>query len=105
TKLFALTLACSLIQLWDCPYAYAADGKARATQTLDGINSEAERVNIENIKQKYWARGDEGELGVVQNRMYTKTRKFELGVYTGVVATDPFLSVYSLSGTFAFHFN
>jgi outer membrane beta-barrel protein len=90
----------------DSVRVHAADKEQpAATQTLDSVGSEAERLNIENIKQKYWARGDESELGVVQNRMYTKTRKFELGVYAGVVATDPFLSVYSLTGTLSYHFN
>ena len=69
------------------------------------MGSEAERLNIENIKQKYWARGDESELGVVQNRMYTKSKKFELGLYAGVVATDPFLSVYSLGASLNYNFN
>lgn len=80
-------------------------GAEPATNTLEGSTTEAERVNIENIKQKYWARGDENELGVVQNRMYTKARKFELGVYGGIVSTDPFLSVYSLNATLGYHFN
>jgi outer membrane beta-barrel protein len=76
-----------------------------AASTLDNAGSEAERVNIENIKEKYWARGDENELGVVQNRLYTKARKFELGVFGGVISTDPFLSVKNAGGLLAYHFN
>jgi outer membrane beta-barrel protein len=83
----------------------SSGGSSAAPNSLDAVGSEAERLNIENIKQKYWARGDESELGVVQNRMYTKARKFELGVYAGVIATDPFLSVYSLNASLGYHFN
>jgi outer membrane beta-barrel protein len=84
-----------------------ASGKAAApkTNTLETVGDEAERVNIEAIKQKYWARGNEEELGVVQNRMFTKERKFEFGLYGGVVSSDPFLSVYSTSLSIGYHFN
>lgn len=68
-------------------------------------SSGAERVNVENIKEKYWARGDETELGVVQNRAYSKDRKWEVGVYGGAVLTDPFLNVANLGVTFGYHFS
>src|SRR5262245_10788021 len=59
-------------------------------------NGQGERVNVENIKQKYWARGDESELGVVQNRLYSKANKLELSLLGGILSTDPFLSVKAL---------
>jgi outer membrane beta-barrel protein len=65
----------------------------------------AENVNVDSIKEKYWARGDQSELGVVQNRTYTKAHKWELGLFGGTVATDPFLSVYNAGGTFGYHFS
>lgn len=65
---------------------------------------DAEKVNVDSIKEKYWARGDQSELGVVQNRAYTKAHKWELGVFGGTVATDPFLSVYNMGGTLGYHF-
>lgn len=85
------------------PAAPVAGPQPGSSEDIGG--GAAERVNVENIKEKYWARGDESELGVVQNRQYTKARKFDLGVFTGIVATDPFLSVKSLGGTLGFHFN
>ncbi|HUP56069.1 MAG TPA: hypothetical protein VM598_01360, partial [Bdellovibrionota bacterium] len=65
----------------------------------------AERVNVENIKQKYWARGDESEIGVVQNRLYSKNGRFELGVLGSILTTDPFFSVSSLGGSLGYHFS
>lgn len=66
---------------------------------------EMQRVNVESVKEKYWARGDESELGVVQNRLYSKAQKWELGLGIGITSTDPFLSVKTFGGTFGFHFN
>lgn len=83
----------------------AANAQPSAANSLEGAGNEAERVNIENIKQKYWARGDENELGVVQNRTYTKARHIEIGIFGGIVATDPFLSVQNLGGLLGYHFN
>ena len=68
-------------------------------------SNDGERVNVENIKEKYWARGDESELGVVQNRLYSKSRKIEAGLYGGTIMTDPFLNVTALGGSLGFHFN
>jgi outer membrane beta-barrel protein len=64
-----------------------------------------ERVNVESIKEKYWARGDEAELGVVQNRLYSKDKKFQLGIFGGIVASDPFLSTKAVGGSLGFFFN
>jgi outer membrane beta-barrel protein len=83
--------------------AAPTDQKAAEQPTTDA--SGGERVNVENIKQKYWARGDESELGVVQNRLYSKAGKFEFGLLGGVVATDPFLSVQSLGFSLGYHFS
>lgn len=72
-----------------------------APSTTDG----AEKVNVESIKEKYWARGDESEMGVVQNRLYTKAKKFDIGLMSGILMSDPFLSVKALGGTVGYHFN
>ncbi|HTL13265.1 MAG TPA: hypothetical protein VL588_12295, partial [Bdellovibrionota bacterium] len=36
---------------------------------------DSDAVAVDSIKEKYWARGDQTEIGVVQNRMYSKTHK------------------------------
>lgn len=65
----------------------------------------AEKVDVDKIKERYWARGDESELGVVQNRLYSKERKFEFSLHGGIVTTDPFLSVKNFGGSVGYHFN
>lgn len=71
--------------------------------SLDGDT--AEKVNVESIKEKYWARGDESELGVVQNRAYSKAGKVEVNLFGGFVSTDPFLNVKNAGLGVAYHFN
>ncbi len=62
-------------------------------------------TDVEQIQEKYWARGDESEIGVVQNRLFTNRRKFELGFLFGSVSSDPFLVNTSLSATLGYHFS
>ena len=66
--------------------------------------SDKERVNVDSVKEKYWARGDQTELGVVQNRTYTKAKKFELGVFGGFTSSDPFLDIRLVGASFGYHF-
>lgn len=76
-----------------------------SAQSQSADTSGAERVNVENIKEKYWARGDETELGVVQNRTYSKAHKWELGVNAGAVLTDPFLDVADVGVSLGYYFS
>jgi outer membrane beta-barrel protein len=41
---------------------------------------------------------------VVQNRIYSKKKKIELGIFANNVSGDPFLSVYTLGGSLGYHF-
>lgn len=94
-------------------YPSAADNSTLPSDTATGPNvpgaddttNKAERVNVESIKQKYWARGEESELGVVQNRLYSKEHKIEVSLLGGVVATDAFLSVQNLGASLGYHFS
>jgi outer membrane beta-barrel protein len=51
-----------------------------------------ETQELEKVKKRYWAAGEEAEIGVVQNRTYAKSEKFELGVFGGLTINDPFLN-------------
>lgn len=64
---------------------------------------QAEKVNIDAVKKKYWARGQESELGVVQNRTYTKASKLEVGAFGGVIFSDPFLGINPVGFNAGFH--
>jgi len=73
-------------------------------QTDSNVASEAEAVDVDAIKKKYWATGDESQLGVVQNRLYSKSHKFQLGLAGGVAFSDPFLSLRTLGGSVGYSF-
>ncbi len=66
-------------------------------------NESPEEVSVEKIKEKYWARGEESELGVVQNRTYSKERKLEASLIGGMITTDPFLTVKTVGASIGFH--
>jgi len=74
--------------------------KAEAEPSLGG-----EQVNVDAIREKYYARGDENELGVVQNRAYSKAHKFEFGVLASLLTTDPLLSATGFGAHLGYHFS
>lgn len=99
-----LALAAELKSTSAVHTAAAQSTKNSSNSTLQ--NSAPENaINVNAIKEKYWARGEESELGVVQNRIYSKERKWEIGVFQGVVSSDPFLSIRKTGGSFGFHFS
>lgn len=67
--------------------------------------SAAEEADVAKIREKYWARGNETEMGVVQNRLYPKKQRFELGLGFGNLSGDPFLSVLRYGVSLGYHFN
>lgn len=78
---------------------------ASSTTDANPLAGNGERLNVNNLKQKYWAKGEETELRVVQNRLYSKANKLELGVFGGIVSTDPFLNVQSLGLAVNYYFS
>src|SRR6476620_960925 len=68
-----------------------ADPPAKAPSTANEPAG-PEEADIKKIREKYWTRGDDAEVGVVQNRMFTKRRKMEFGLDFDTVYGDPFLS-------------
>jgi len=70
--------------------AYSSSVLAQPAESSS--SGDAEYLEVEKVKEKYWAQGEESQLGVVQNRLYTKRHKFQLGVLGGRSMNDPFLS-------------
>ncbi|MEK6578820.1 MAG: hypothetical protein AABZ55_06305, partial [Bdellovibrionota bacterium] len=104
-SVFALSNLCNLVS---ASPSFAADKSSApaataATDSAPAPEAPVEKVNVDAIKEKYWARGESSELGVVQNRLYSKEHKFEFGLLTGMTSTDPFLSVKTVGGHLGFH--
>lgn len=82
----------------------ASEEAAAKPEGADGKqDSAAEEVDVSKIKEKYWARGNEAEMGVVQNRMFQKRRRIELGVFGSNIAGDPFLTTYAFGASLGYH--
>src|SRR4051812_39178086 len=74
-----------------------------SVSAAEGSGGAGEEVEIDKIKDKYWAGDEKTEVGVVQNRLYSKARKFELGVDYSVLNSDPFLSASTLGGALGYN--
>lgn len=73
--------------------------------TTETTPPEDETVDVSKIQEKYWAQGKETELGVVQNRKYTSSKKIEVTLLGGMISSDPFLDVYSYGLSLGYNFN
>jgi outer membrane beta-barrel protein len=80
-------------------FAFAESPKSPAPSAA------GEEVDVEKIKEKYWARGNETEMGVVQNRLYPKFHRFEIGFLGGNLSGDPFLTTLNAGFSTGFHFS
>lgn len=77
---------------------------ADSTSPGYGTTNRSDRVDVNALRQKYWAKGDENELRVVRNRTYTKAGKIEVGGFLGITNTNPFLSVKNLGLSLGYNF-
>ena len=64
-----------------------------------------EEVEVKKLREQYWSQGKDAEVGVVQNRLYSKKRKFEFSLQAGTLNGDPFLSTTSLGGSLGYYFS
>jgi outer membrane beta-barrel protein len=62
-------------------------------------------LKVDSLRKKYWEKTEDSSLRVVQNRLYSKAQRIELGVFVGTISTDPFLNVKSVGGTLGYFFN
>ncbi len=65
----------------------------------------AEEVDLQPVRERYWSRGEEAEISVVQNRQFQKAGRFDLGLTTGLVSSDPFLKTSLLGASIGYHFS
>lgn len=64
----------------------------------------SQKVDLAKFQQKYLVNAGT-EVQVVQNRIYTKAHKYELGVMGGFVSADPFLNIMGYGGFLGHHFS
>jgi outer membrane beta-barrel protein len=78
---------------------------APGTRVAEAPRSAPQKADVEAVKERYWSKMDDSETGVVQNRLYTKSGKLELGLFGGSIDADPFLDVFTVGGSVGYHFN
>ena len=83
----------------------AASARAEEKTEAKVATLDNDLVNVDVIREKYWARGDEAELGVVQNRAYSKAGKAQFGVLSGLAMSDPFVNVRTTGFSLGYHFS
>lgn len=74
-----------------------------SSNAADQAPQQGEKLNVDNIKQKYWAKGSDAQMSVVQNRLYSKEHKIEFSLFGGSFSNDPFLSTKMFGTELGFH--
>lgn len=76
---------------------------AQGTSNPASTSPSNKKVDVESIKKQYWRQGE--EVDVVQNRLYSKKGRMQIGLGYGFQSSDPFLDVNSYNFNLGFHFN
>lgn len=66
--------------------------------------SAPEKVDIQDLEQKYWAPKDT-EFNVVQNRLYTKAGRFGVSLQGGTLINDPYSDGTQFGGAVNYYFS
>lgn len=82
------------------------DGALRpSADANDDAGTLPERIDVQTMKRRYWTVGNEDLMDVVQNRLYTKKGRIELGVRYGFWSDDPFQDMKTTGVSLGYHFN
>ena len=76
--------------------AFAVDPSDQGAKDTSAESGQV--LKVDSLKKKYWEKSDGSNLKVVQNRLYSKAKRFEIAGFIGTVSTDPFLTVRNVGG-------
>ncbi len=84
-------------------------GAAQSGTVGDAVSKDAKKsadgkVDITNLENRYWTAKD-SEFSVVQNRLYTKTKRFSVTPIFGAGFNDPYESNIHLGGSIDYFFS
>jgi outer membrane beta-barrel protein len=101
-KLFTITLiGCTSSQV----IAQSSGGQPAETKTPPAASEpQSDKLDLGNLEQKYWSAKDD-DFTVVQNRTFTKNRKFFVSAMTGRLVNDGFLEGSPTSFSFGYYLN
>lgn len=104
TKLWMAMLSLLLLQ---SQVSWAQDkvsSTPKASEAGSPQESNSDKLDVSNLEQKYWSAKDD-EYTVVQNRTYTKNRRFFVNLSTGRLINDGFVEGVPNSFGFGYFFN
>lgn len=72
--------------------------------TISAFAQTSDKVDIQNLEKKYWAAKDD-DFSVVQNRTYSKIKRYYLNLSWGFPFNDPFSTGDILQADLGYYFN
>lgn len=75
------------------------------TSDTDEAGTLPEKIDVQTMKKRYWTVGNEDQMDVVQNRLYTKKGRMEVSARYGFYSDDPFQSMSTVGLYLGYHLN
>ncbi|MFZ4404321.1 MAG: outer membrane beta-barrel domain-containing protein [Pseudobdellovibrionaceae bacterium] len=97
SKFFKILIFCGILSATVSSWAQSKSSAAAAS-------SESDKLDIKKLEEKYWSAKDD-DFKVVQNRTYTKAKRFFLTAGAGVPFNDPFATGTMTSLQLGYFFN
>ncbi len=82
----------------------AQDDSASTNATNQSPTDQSDKLNMGELEKKYWAPKDT-DFSVVQNRKYTKAKRFALSALVGPLINDPYNTGYNYELKLNYYFS
>lgn len=83
------TLKLISISIFCFSFINPANAQTNAPAKAEATEKESDKIDIQKLEQKYWSAKDT-DFNVVQNRTYTKEKRFNFSAGYGLPINDPF---------------
>ena len=94
-KYFIRMMICLSLFVHSASYAEETTPKA----------SPAAEVDVDKIRERYWAQGRQSEMGVIQKRLFPLEENLEFSLGGGLLIGDPFLDTKVIRLSLGYHFS
>ncbi|MFN7903581.1 MAG: outer membrane beta-barrel domain-containing protein [Pseudobdellovibrionaceae bacterium] len=76
------------ISIFCFSFIHSANAQTNSPSKKETVEKESDKIDIQKLEQKYWSAKDT-DFNVVQNRTYTKEKRFNLSAAFGLPINDP----------------
>jgi outer membrane beta-barrel protein len=104
------TVIASLLMLMMAPGSVSAQDKSKAgdkaasATTAPAEERTSDKMDIKSLEKKYWSAKDD-DFTVVQNRAFTKDKRFFAAVMGGMLINDSYAVGTGMTGSIGYHFS